>query len=82
MQTPTGDGIAYPDPNYIDFTRTTVPRRPTSYSVWHWHAAFAKMSPPLLPGRWVTPCRDKNSSVRAHFHYGCALRCVASDSQR
>jgi len=28
MQTPTGDGIAYPDPNYIDFTRTTVPRRP------------------------------------------------------
>jgi len=21
-------------------------------------------------------------ALRAHFHYGCALRCVASDSQR
>jgi len=22
------------------------------------------------------------SSVKPYFHYGCALRCVASDSQR
>jgi len=36
-------------------------------------------------GMWTTTqpmSQDKKIGLKACFHYGCALRCVASDSQR
>jgi len=33
-------------------------------------------------GDYSRQCRQCGQAIRAHFHYRCTLRCVASDSQR